>query len=169
MHINDSSLSFGETQPISQDIFRIKRQVLVETGNIVLLRADELKNNSNNSVQINVSENPKEDVVIQITNFTITDPNAKFNGTFVNGTSPGTSFYDIKKRTNITSFHTFDTSETLNSTDTLRFSFNQTLFPGTIELNFTNMTFSTGFQYVEYENKTEKLYEPASLIVEVWK
>jgi len=168
MVINNSLLSFGETPPISQDIFRIKRQVLVETGNINLLNADELKNNSNNSVQINISGNQNENVTIQITDFNITT----FNNASVNGTILLSDYY-IKKRTNITSFSQFNTTETLNGTDTLRFVFNQSLFPGTfntIELNFTHIDFSsTGPPYVDYANRTEKLYEPATLIVEVWK
>lgn len=174
MFINDSALSFGETPPISQDVFRIKRQVLVETGNITLLKADEL-NNSNNFVQINISENPNEDVVIQITDFNITDPNATFNWTSVNGSiALRPSDYDIQKETNITVFYPFNNTETLNSTDTLRFVFNQSLFLGPfpipIELNFTNMTFSSTVpQYVDYSNMTERLFEPATLIVEVWK
>jgi len=175
MVINDSALSFGETPPISQDVFRIKRQVLVETGNITILRADKLRNNSNNSMQINISENPNEDVVIQITDFNITDQNATFNWALVNDSiSPGPSDYDIQKETNITVFYPFNNTETLNRTDTLRFVFNQSLFLGPfpipIELNFTNMTFSsTGPQYVDYSNITERLFEPATLIVEVWK
>jgi hypothetical protein len=169
MVINNSELSFGEIQPISQDVFRIKRQVLVETGNITLLKADEIKNNSNNSVQINISGNQSEDVIIQITDFNLTT----FNNASVNGIiSQVPSNYSIKKRTN-TSFQQFNKTETLNGTDTLRFVFNQSLFLGTfstIELNFTNMTFfSTGPPYVEYANRTERLYEPATLIVEVWK
>jgi hypothetical protein len=166
--INNSTLSFGEPRPISQDIFRIKRQVLVETGNIALLKANELKKNPNNSVQIDITGNQSEDVRIQIRDFNITT----FNNASVNGVILLSDYY-INKRTNITSFSQFNKTEILNSTDTLRFVFNKSLFPGTlstIELNFTNMNFSlTEPSYVDYTNRTERLYEPATLIVAVWK
>jgi hypothetical protein len=166
IELDNSTLSFGETPPISQDVFRIKRQVLVETGNITLLEAEELKNNS-----INISENPNENMIIQITNFSITGSNARFNQAKVNTNFLDPSLYEIKKRTNITNFRPFNPIETLNSTDTLRFVFNQSFpvpYPVNLKLYFDNMSFPAGTPYV-YPNIAQKLYEPASFIVEVWK
>ncbi|MCZ7355713.1 MAG: hypothetical protein O8C66_02960 [Candidatus Methanoperedens sp.] len=177
MVMNGSVISFGEEPPVSQDIIKITRQVLVETGNIASIRFDELTNEppiADDNALINISGPQSEDVIIQIIDFNIADPitasfkRAKLNGSDLNITSD----YIAYKRTNISDFFTY--SDPLNHTDTLRLIFNHTLFPFNttyqLELNFAQMSFiRTGPPYIEYTAKVEPLYEPASLVLEVWK
>lgn len=173
MIINSFAISFGETPPTSQDIFKITRPVLVETGIIACFKADELtKNLSNDTVIINIGGPQSENVTIQITDFNITGSNPQFNWTKLNGSNLSIpSDYRAYKKTNTSVFFIY--SDPLNSTDTLRLIFNHTLFPINttypLELNFTNMTFTPTPPYIEYTSKVEPLYEAASLVVMVWK
>lgn len=180
MIINGSIISFGETHPTSQDIYKITRQVLVETGNIVSLRFDELTNKpplTDDKALINISGLQSEDVIIQIIDFNISNPNAaEFNLAKLNGSDLNIpSDYSAYKRTNTSDFIYSTTPISLeNSTDILRLIFNYTLFPDNatylLELKFTQMnSIQTGPPYIEYTSKVEPLYEPATLVVEVWK
>lgn len=179
MIINGSSGSiiFGENPTTSQDVYKITRQVLVERGNIASFKADELTANStnNNTAMIDVSGPQYEDVILQITNLT-----ANFTGTkLINVSNPINPLnlsipdnYIAYNRTNISDFNYFNTSISLeNSTDTLRLIFNHTLFPINttyqLELNFTQINFNQGTP-INYTDKVEPLYEPSSLVVEVW-
>jgi hypothetical protein len=179
MIINGSIISFGETAPASQDIYKITRHVLVETGNIASLRFDDLTNKPplpDDKAIINISGPQSEDVIIQIIDFNITNPNAaKFNQANLSGVNLNIpSDYIVYKRTNTSDFIYSTTPISLeNSTDTLRLIFNHTLFPSNttyqLELKFTQMNPTrTGPPYIEYTSKIEPLYEPATLVVEVW-
>ncbi len=179
MIINGSIISFGETPPASQDVYKITRQVLVETGNIASLRFDELTNElplADDKALINISGPQSEDVIIQIIDFNISNPNAaKFNLAKLNGSGLNIpSDYSAYKRTNASDFIYSTIPIPLeNSTDTLRLIFNHTLFSINttyqLELKFTQMNFiRIGPPYIEYISKIEPLYEPATLVVEVW-
>ncbi|VVB92814.1 Uncharacterised protein [uncultured archaeon] len=176
MIINGSIISFGETPPTSQDIYKITRQVLVETGNIASFRADEVTTgSSSDKVIVNISGPQSEDVIIQIIDINITNPNSSFDNATLNGSLNIPSDYSVYKRTNTSDFIYSTTPIPLeNSTDALRLIFNHTLFPINttyqLELNFTRMNFIQIWPpYIEYTSKIEPLYEPATLIVEVWK
>ena len=168
--INGSIISFGETSPTSGDIYKITRQVLVETGNIASFRADELTGSSSDNVIINISGLQKENVTIQITDFNITDDDANFTKAKLNGSDLDIpSDYSAYKRTNTSDF--FPYSDPLNRTDTLRLIFNSALFLNTtnlLELNFNLTNFPQTGPPVEYTSRIEPLYEPATLVVEAW-
>ncbi|VVB84600.1 Uncharacterised protein [uncultured archaeon] len=175
--MNGSVVSFGEEPPISQGITKITRQVLVETGNISSFGFDELTNEpplAEDKALFNISGPQSEDVVIQIIDFNVTVPGAaSFNNAKLDGSDLTTdSDYIAYKRTNVTDFFIY--SDPLNNTDTLRLIFNHTLFPlkttYQLELKFTQMDFTrTGPPYIEYAARVEPLYEPASLVLKVWK
>lgn len=175
MLMNNSTLSFGENLPTSQDVFKIIRKVLVETGKVASFRADELttRNPPDDTAIINISGIQSEDVIIQITGFNSTG-DTSFNGTKLNGSDLNIpTDYNASKRTNTSGFVTYY-SDALNSTDTLRLLINHTLFPINttyeLELKFDMMNFTqTGPPYIEYSDKAGPLYESASLVVRVWK
>lgn len=175
--INSTPATFGKTPPISQDVFKITRVVLVETGKVAGFNADELttKNLPTNKTRINISGPQNEDVTIQITNFNITgnNPNPKFLYAKLNGTQLSSpDEYTAYKKTNTSDFFTY--SDPLNRTDTLRLIFNHSLFPDNttyqLELKFNQINFTElGPPYSEYNSRVEPLYEPAELVVEVWR
>jgi len=176
MTINGSngSIPFGDPLPSSQDVYKITRLVLVERGNIASFRADELTANltNNNAAMVNISGN-QSDVIIQITDFNITNPNASFDNAKLNNkplTIPDN--YIAYNRTNISDFNNFPIPVTLeNNTDTLRLIFNKSLFnesANTLELDFNNITFNPNGSPVNYSDRVEPLYEPATLVVEAW-
>ena len=176
--INSYIVSFGETPPASQDRYKITRNVLVDIGNIASFRFDELTNEplTNGSALINISGPQNESVIIQITGFNVTGNDSQFNGANLkNGSGLSNlsipSNYSAYKRTNTSDFVIY--SDPLNRTDTLRLIYNRALFPINntyqLELNFTRMNFTrTGPPYVNYTDRIEPLYEPATLVVEVW-
>jgi hypothetical protein len=171
MHPNNSEIfSLGRPPLPSQDVFKITRKVLVETGQAAIFDANELKMNvSDRSVEINISEKQTSDVVIQIKNFTLESQTAGFDNATLNDVLLSTtSEYKAFKRTNTSGF--FNYSSPLNSTDTICLAINKTLFLAntTLKLNFTQVNFTNGPQ-VEYTANVEPLYEPASLVVMVWK
>ncbi|MGB8216793.1 MAG: hypothetical protein WCE94_05765 [Candidatus Methanoperedens sp.] len=171
MTIN-SSRSFGEPPPKSQDIYKITRLVLEETGNIASFRAEELNGSLSDNVIINISGNRSEDVIIQITDFNITNTNASFDNATLNSIALMPSNYIAYNRTNISDFNNYPIPVTLeNSTDTLRLIFNKSLFTAisnTLELDFNNITFNQAWPPVNYSDRVEPLYEPATLVVEAW-
>jgi len=170
--LNNSNLSRGEKFPSSQDVFKITRKVLVETGKIASFIADELtRNSSDGTVEINISSQT-EDVVIQITDFNITLPNAAFDNVTLNGSLLNINTdYKVYKRTNTSGFVNY--SDYLNSTDTMRFIFNSSYFNNTdnqLKIKFNNINFTkTGPPFVKYSDQVEPFYEPAALVVMVWK
>jgi hypothetical protein len=170
-------ITFGKIPPESQDIIKFRRLVLVETGRMAIFRFDELTNKTDYIAVINISGPQSDDVTIQIIDFNISNPNAaKFNWANLNGTLLSIpSDYTAYKRTNNSDFIYSTAPISLeNSTDTLRLIFNYILFPANttyqLELNFTQMNFiPIGPPYIEYADKAQPLYEPATLVVKVWR
>jgi hypothetical protein len=144
--------------------------VLVETGKVASFQTDELTKNSDGTVEINISSQT-EDVMIQITDFNLTPPDATFDNVALNGSLLNKSDYSVYKKTNTSNFDIY--SDPLNSTDTLRFIFNNSYFNNTdnqLKIKFNNTNFSkTGPPFVKYSDQVEPFYEPASLVVMVWK
>lgn len=173
--VNNSTLSRGEKIPTSQDVFKITRKVLVETGKIASFRADELtcENPANEIVTINISGPQNEDILVDIMDFNANGTNpqfiwAKLNSTPLNNISD----YSAYKKTNTSDFFTY--SDPLNNTDTLLLIINHTLFTNNstyqLELKFTQMNFDlSGPPFIEYTANVEPFYESASLVVRVWK
>jgi hypothetical protein len=178
MSINGSAAAFGNTPPSSADRFKVTRLVIVETGKIANFSADEMTNEpplSNNKTLINITGPLSEDVIIQITNFNVSNISAQYNYAKLNG-SKLTSNHTIYKKTNTSEFSdvTPPPSVELNETDTLRFILDYSLFSTNatyqLEFKFDNISFTRlGPPYLEYESKAELLYEPADLVVSVWK
>lgn len=174
MFMNGSALSFGNSLPASQDVFKITRKVLVENGTIAGFKSNELKskNPTNDTVIINIPGPQYEDVIVQVTDFNTTPLNPYFIGTNLNGTVLNApSDYNVYKKTNMSDFVNY--SGPLNNTDTLRLILNHTLFPVNLtyelELKFNQTNFTNGPPYINYSDRIEPLYEPASLVVKVWK
>lgn len=172
--INNTPITTGETPPAFKDIFKMSRVVLVETGKVAGFNADELTtwNAPNDKVRINITPQ-SEDVIIQITNFNVTG-NAKFLNAKLDSNLNIPSDYHAYKKTNTSIFFTemSTTPIPLNSSDTLRLIFNHTLFPSnkTLELKFNQINFTKeGPPYIEYSSYAEPLYQPALLVVEVWR
>jgi hypothetical protein len=172
MLMNNSPLFFGEKLPTSQDVFKITRKVLVETGKVASFRVDELntQNPPNNTAIIDINGNQSEDVIIQITDFNFTG-NTTFNSIKLNGSDLNIpSDYNASKRTETSGFVTYN--DPLNNTDTLRLILNYSLFQmnTTYQLNikFDNANFTLSGP-AKYADKIEPFYEPASLVVMVWK
>jgi hypothetical protein len=173
--INSTPATFGKTPPISQDIFKITRVVLVETGKVAGFSVDELTAEPplpNDKVIINISGPQGENVILQMNNFNVTGPNPKFQSAKKDSNPLTSSNYTAYKKTNTSDFFTY--SDPLNSTDTLRLIFNQSLFPDNttyqLELKFSQINFTEqGPPYSEYTARMEPLYESANLVVEVWR
>lgn len=174
--LNNTPVIFGKIPFTSQSIFKIERLVLVETGRIATFDANDLKAEPSlpkSKTIINVSGPQNEDVIIQITNFSVTGTMPKYLKAKLDsgGNLTIPSDYLSYKKTNSSDFSTY--SDPLNSTDTLRLVFNSTLFPNTttyqLELDFNQMNFTEpGPKYVEYTDAIEPLYERAILRVKVW-
>ena len=177
--INGSIINFGKIPPTNQDRFRISRTVLVETGRIAEFSVDELScwNLSNESVYINVTGPQNDSVIIQIIEFNFNTTNSTFHHANLSGTNISSNNYSVYKKTNTSKFINVSQSLPVNITNvsSLRFVFNNSMFPTNvtywIELSFTNFTnasLSSAIP-VEYNNRTQPLFEPANLVVRVWK
>ena len=177
--INGSIINFGKIPSTNQDRFRISRTVLVETGRIAEFSVDELScwNLSNESVYINVTGPQNDSVIIQIIEFNFNTTNSTFHHANLNGTSISSNNYSVYKKTNTSKFINVSQSLPVNITNvsSLRFVFNNSLFPTNatywLELNFTNFTnasLSSAIP-VTYNNRSKPLFEPANLVVRVWK
>lgn len=173
MDINGSALSFGSPMPASQDVFKITRKVLVETGKVAGFKSNELtRNQTNGNVTINITGPQNEDITVDIVDFNTTDPNSSFSGTNLNGAALNApSDYRAYKKTNTSDF--FNYSDPLNNTDTLRLVLKYTLFPNNytyLELKFNQVNLPNNrTPYIKYSDRAEPLYEPASLVVRIWK
>lgn len=172
--LNGTRATFGETPPVAADIYKVTRVVLVETGSVACFDADELTASSSNIAKINVSGLQSDNVTIQITDFNVTGTSPEFKNATLDGVNITSSNYAAYKRTNTSEFVDATVPISLNSTDTLRLSFNYTLFPApttyTLGLEFVNISFTpVPPPYTNYSENVEPLYEPARLTVEVWR
>ena len=81
------------------------------------------------------------------------------------------SNYSVYKKTNTSDF--LDYSGPLEKTDILRLILNHTLFPTNstyeLELKFNQTNFTNEPPYIKYSDRVEPLYEPAFLVVRIWK
>lgn len=177
------TITLGKIPPISQDLFKVSRLVLLETVDSANLNADDLTciNTPNDKATINVTGPKSEDVIIQITGFNTTGPNSDYLGaklitTFMTPLDdpPPPSDYILYKKSNTSDFFIVSAFPLeLNTTDTLRFIFNSSLFPGNdtymLELNFKQLVFTVeGPPFIEYENCVTSRYNIATLTVKVW-
>jgi hypothetical protein len=177
--INGSAITFGNKKPSSSDIFKTTRLVLIETSKMANFSAYEMTNEpplANNKTRINISGPINEDVIIQITNFNTTNISAQYNFANLNGTKLDSDDYTVYKKTNISTFLdvTPPPPVEINHTDTLRFILDHSLFPDNatydLEFKFENISFNRlGPPFLEYTSEAEPLFEPADLVVRVWK
>jgi hypothetical protein len=164
-------LSVGKIIPAYQDVFKITRIVLVENGIMAGFRAEELtKSTTNQTARINITGPQTRNVSIQISNLT---QNSNFIGAYLNRTLNISSDFIARKETIEGDVNSY--SGPLNETDLLLLEFNSSLFTNNttiypLDLNFTNMNFTrSGPPYSDYASRVEPLYEPAALVVKVWK
>ncbi len=174
MFINGTPVTFGKPIPEFQDVFKITRIVLVENGIIAGFRAEELIKpsiNTNQTARINITGPQTENVSIQISNLT---QNSTFIDAYKNNTLINPSDFTVRKETISGDFAIYNLNDPLNETDLLLLNFDHNLFTSNaiyqLDLNFTQMNFTrSGPPYSEYASRVEPLYEPATLMVKVWK
>jgi len=173
------NITLGKTPPVSQDIFKVSRLVLLATVESANMNAEDLTcvTTPNDKATINITGPKSEDVIIQITGFNGSDPKylkAKIDGTSLDDPPPP-SDYILYKKTNTSDFFMISSFPLVfNTTDTLRFIFNSDLFPDNetyeLELNFNKVVFTVeGPPFIEYENCATSRYNIATLIMKVWK
>lgn len=161
----------------NQNMAKMTRIVLLETGNISVFDGRALITNSNSShANINITGPATENLTIQINNFNvnISSPNAAFIGASLDGSTLSlSSNYTVLKRPLYGNFSSYTNSSKLLNNDSLRIDFNKNLFSSNksyqVRLNFYNVSFTQRSPFFScYEDNIEKNYEPAILTVEVW-
>ncbi|MDY6965074.1 MAG: hypothetical protein SVM80_03780 [Halobacteriota archaeon] len=175
----------GSSTPISgTDVVNMRRVVLAHTGYTAYFNGSNLTNGSAvfegsmNKTQMNVSGSQDGDVVFEIGNFNVSDPDSEYewinltNSNFDNETLTAGTNYSLWMKANGTdSFVSSAPPITpLDRNDTLKFIINRTLFVAgnnTLELKFDNITFQEGAP-IEYTDIFIPVYESAKLTVKVW-
>ncbi len=170
--LNNTSVCIGQVRPQFQDVYHIKRLVLVEIGDVASFDACTLSTNSSSGGEyaiINVSGPQISNVTLDIINFNTTSSSTGLTNISINNTTLSLpADYQLYKRNASSSFAAY--SPPLSSTDTLRIIMDHTLFNESCEvkLHFDNITINSG-GVTFYSNHTEPLYEIADLVVEVWR
>ncbi|WP_321419907.1 hypothetical protein [uncultured Methanomethylovorans sp.] len=164
----------GKPLCLDQNMAKITRVVLLETGNFSVFDGRSLSTDSVNSSHANIYfvGPATEDPIIQITNFNA-DSNAMLINASINGSTLSSSDYTILRRQLYGNFSSYASSSPLLDNDSLRIDFNKNLFSSNksyqVRLNFQNVTFTRqGPPFSSYEDNIEKIYEHALLVVEVW-
>jgi hypothetical protein len=159
----------GNTAPDDQEIAKITRVVLVETGRAAVLQGSDLTGESISEGTIIVNGPCEDNVTIQIRNLNGTSPSF-LNATLDNTTilTQPSDFTITKKNIWTSSAH----SGSIDIDDIICLDFDHNLFSLNksyrLDLTFSNVTLDPGPPFVSYNNRSTPLYEPAYLIVEVW-
>ncbi|MDG6244212.1 MAG: hypothetical protein QCH31_07450 [Methanolobus sp.] len=160
--INGNATVRGSTAPDDQEIAKITRVVLVETGHAAVLNANELTDT------INIKGPYEENVTIQIRNLNGTNPSF-LNATLENVTLTQHSDFTITRKTGWTSS---EVNGSIHINDIICLDFDHGLFNSSntyrLDLSFSNVTLDPGPPFVSYNKRSTPLYEPAYMIVEVW-
>lgn len=172
--MGNQTMVIGSSLLPGQNMAKITRTVLLETGNISLFDGRDLSRHAGNENIANISIicPVTENVTIQINNFNTSGSNATFINASLNGaTLLQTSTYTVQKRPLYGNFSPYVSSSSLMENDSLRIELNSSLFyPNTsyqLKLNFNEVVFPSSL-FSSYEDNIEKRYEPALLVVEVW-
>jgi hypothetical protein len=173
--MSNYTMVIGSSLRPGQNMAKMTRIVLLETGNISVFDGRSLSKYAGNEniTNINIIGPVTENVTIQITNFNISGSNAAFINASLNGsTLLQSSNYTVQRRPLYGSFSSYINSGPVLNNDSLRIDFNSSLFSSNtsyqLRLNFNDVIFPQGSLFSSYEDNTEKRYEPALLIVEVW-
>jgi hypothetical protein len=172
--LDNYTMMRGKPLRPDQNMAKITRVVLLETGNFSVFDGRSLTTDSANSshANINFAGPATENLIIQITNFN-SGSNAKFVNASINGSTLSSSDYTVLRRPLYGNFSSYSSSSTLLDNDSLYIGFNKDLFPSNksyqVRLNFHNLTFTQqGPLYSSYGDNIQKIYESAQLVVEVW-
>lgn len=172
--LDNYTMMRGKPLRPDQNMAKITRVVLLETGNFSVFDGRSLTTDSVNSshANINFAGPATENLIIQITNFN-SGSNAMFVNASINGSTLSSSDYTVLRRPLYGNFSSYSSSSTLLDTDSLYIDFNKDLFPSNksyqVRLNFHNVTFTQqGPLYSTYGDNIQKIYESAQLVVEVW-
>lgn len=172
--MGNQTMVIGSSLLPGQNMAKITRIVLLETGNISLFDGRDLSRYAGNEniASINIIGPETENVTIQINNFNTSGFNVSFINASLNGaTLLKDSNYTVQKRPLYGNFGPYISSSPLMENDSLRIELNCSLFSSNtsyhLKLNFNEVFFPSSV-FSSYENNIEKRYEPALLIVEVW-
>lgn len=173
--INNSTMVIGSSLLPGQNMAKMKRIVLLETGNISVFDGRYLNRYAGNKNIANISiiGPVAENVTIQINNFNISGSNATFINASLNGsTLLQSSNYTIQKRPLYGNFNSYVSPDRILNNDSLLIDFNSSLFSSNtsyqLKLGFTDVFYPKVSLFSSYNENIEKRYEPALLVVEVW-
>ncbi|MCC7576300.1 MAG: hypothetical protein KK926_05635 [Methanomethylovorans sp.] len=172
--IDNCTMEIGSSLLPGQNMVKMTRIVLVETGNISVFDGRYLSRypGHENIANIIIMGPVAENVTIQITNFNVSSSNAAFINASLNGSMLiQSSNYTVQKRSLYGNFGSYTLSSPLVKNDSLRIDFNRSLFSSNtsyqLRLNFNDVFFPQVSHFSDYNN-IEKRYEPVLLVVEVW-
>jgi hypothetical protein len=173
--IRNHTMVIGSSLMPGQNMAKISRIVLIETGNISVFDGRYMGRYAGheNISYISIKGPLSENVTIQITNFNVSGSNAEFVSASLNGsTLLQSSNYTLQKRSLYGNFSSYSSSSPLVENDSLRIDLNKSLFSSNasyqLRLNFDDAVFPQSSHLLIYNENIEKRYEPALLIVEVW-
>lgn len=173
--ISNHTMVIGSSLIPGQNMAKISRIVLIETGNISVFDGRYMGRYSGheNISYISIKGPLSENVTIQITNFNVSGSNAEFVSASLNGSTLLQSLnYTLQKRPLYGNFSSYSSSSPLMENDSLRIDLNKSLFSSNasyqLRLNFDDAVFPQSSHLLIYNENIEKRYEPALLIVEVW-
>ncbi|SFM67063.1 DUF7287 family protein [Methanolobus profundi] len=171
INVNNTAITRGTTVPDDQEIAKISRIVLIEHGTTAVLKGDSITSSSSSKATVNITGPFEENITIQLQNLNISG----VGPAFVNASLDGAILTQPADMTiyRLEGWDHSPFSGSLNGTDVICFNIDNSLFNmGTeyrIDLEFSNVTFNnTGTSFVNYNNISSPLYEPAYLTVEVW-
>lgn len=173
--MGNQTMVIGSSLLPGQNMAKITRTVLLETGNISLFDGRYMGRYAGheNVSYISIKGPLSENVTIQITNFNVSGSNAEFVSASLNGSTLLQSLnYTLQKRPLYGNFSSYSSSSSLMENDSLRIDLNKSLFSSNasyqLRLNFDDAVFPQSSHLLIYNENIEKRYEPALLVVEVW-
>lgn len=173
--MGNQTMVIGSSLLPGQNMAKITRTVLLETGNISVFDGRYMGRYAGheNVSYISIKGPLSENVTIQITNFNVSGSNAEFVSASLNGSTLLQSLnYTLQKRPLYGNFSSYSSSSPLRENDSLRIDLNKSLFSSNasyqLRLNFDDAVFPQSSHLLIYNENIEKRYEPALLVVEVW-
>ncbi len=173
--LNNSTMVIGGSLGLGQNMAKMTRIVLLETGNISVFDGRYLNRYAGNENIANISiiGPVTENITIQITNFNTSGPNAAFTSASLDDSILLQSGnYTIQKRSLYGNFDPYVSPDGILDNDSLMIDLNSSLISSNtsyqLKLTFEDISFSGSSHFSSYNDNIEKRYEPALLVVEVW-
>lgn len=170
--LNNTTIVRGTIAPENTEIAKITRLLLVENGTSAVFTGDELTGIYISKASINVTGPFDENISIQMRDLNISDSNPVFLNASLNGTllvQPSDYTVHLLEGWDMSAHN-----GTLNSGEVLCLNFDYNIFSMNttyrLDLEFNNVTFnSSGISATSYNDRSNTRYEPARLVVEVWR